>query len=121
MRQTSEIAQIGSGIFRFYWTLLVKLVRNMGLFGKEPKADPKEQVREWSRKLRHEQRSLDRQINGIQREENKAKRQIKDAAKKVRLVGILLVRLDKVTGLVIAPPPSPHPNRSKQTKANQSN
>uniref|UniRef100_A0A914W1M2 Charged multivesicular body protein 3 n=2 Tax=Plectus sambesii TaxID=2011161 RepID=A0A914W1M2_9BILA len=54
----------------------------MGLFGQEKKADPKEQVREWNRKLRQEMRQLDRQVNSIQREELKVKKQIKDAAKK---------------------------------------
>lgn len=41
----------------------------MGLFGK--KKDPKEQVRELQRKLRQETRTLDRQVHGIQREEQK--------------------------------------------------
>lgn len=54
----------------------------MGLFGKTPKKDPKEQVREWSGKLRKESRILDRQIRGIQREEEKVKRSLKLAAKK---------------------------------------
>jgi len=54
----------------------------MGLFGQDKKKDPKEQVREWSRKMRQEMRSLDRQILSIQREQEKVKRQIKDAAKK---------------------------------------
>lgn len=54
----------------------------MGLFGKDSSKDPKEQVREWSRKLRQEMRGLDRQIRGIQREELKVTKQIKDAAKK---------------------------------------
>ena len=43
----------------------------MGLFGQDKSKDPKEQVREWQRKLRQEMRSLDRQIAGIQREELK--------------------------------------------------
>ena len=54
----------------------------MGLFGKDARADPKEQVREWNRKMRQEMRQLDRQINNITREEQKVVRQIKDAAKK---------------------------------------
>jgi len=54
----------------------------MGLFGQDKRKDPKEQVREWSRKLRQETRGLDRQILSIQREQEKVKRQIKEAAKK---------------------------------------
>ncbi|KIH67397.1 SNF7 family protein [Ancylostoma duodenale] len=52
----------------------------MGLFGK--KKDPKEQVREMQRKMRGEIRALDRQIYGIQREEQKVTKEIKEAAKK---------------------------------------
>lgn len=52
----------------------------MPVFGKKP--DPKEQVREWRSKMRKEQRVIDRQIGGIQREEAKVKKSIKDAAKK---------------------------------------
>uniref|UniRef100_A0A646QEP6 Charged multivesicular body protein 3 n=1 Tax=Hemiscolopendra marginata TaxID=943146 RepID=A0A646QEP6_9MYRI len=54
----------------------------MGLFGKTPEKSPKEQVQEWSSKLRKECRQLDRQIRGIQREEEKVKRSLKEAAKK---------------------------------------
>jgi len=54
----------------------------MGLFGKSEPANPRDKVREWARKLRQEQRQLDRQVNGIQREEEKIKRSIKEAAKK---------------------------------------
>ena len=43
----------------------------MGLFGKEPKKDPKAQVREWSAGLRKENRALDRQIRTIKTEEAK--------------------------------------------------
>lgn len=43
----------------------------MGLFGKDKKADTKEQVRELQRKMRSEMRQLDRQIRGIEREEMK--------------------------------------------------
>ncbi|CAK5075162.1 unnamed protein product [Meloidogyne enterolobii] len=53
----------------------------MGLFGKV-KVDPKEQVRALQRKLRLEISHLNRQINAIQREEEKVKREIKVAAKK---------------------------------------
>ncbi|XP_039256410.1 charged multivesicular body protein 3-like [Styela clava] len=54
----------------------------MGLFGKTPQRDPKEVVREWSAKMRKENRVLDRQIRSIQREEEKVKRSMKMAAKK---------------------------------------
>jgi len=54
----------------------------MGLFGGDKKKDPKDAVKEWQSKLRKEGRGLDRQIRGIQREEEKAKRSLKDAAKK---------------------------------------
>ncbi|KAH7709135.1 Protein T27F7.1 [Aphelenchoides avenae] len=53
----------------------------MGLFG-ATKKDPRDQVREMTRKLNGEKRSISRQIAGIQREEEKVKRQIKEAAKK---------------------------------------
>ncbi|XP_022080628.1 charged multivesicular body protein 3-like [Acanthaster planci] len=54
----------------------------MGLFGKTPQKDPKEQVQEWTRSLNRETRKLDRQIRSIEREEMKVKRSLKDAAKK---------------------------------------
>ena len=54
----------------------------MGLFGKDKKADPKEQVNEWSRKIRKERNQLDRQIRQIQRSEAQAVASIKQAAKK---------------------------------------
>ncbi|XP_065827295.1 charged multivesicular body protein 3-like [Oscarella lobularis] len=54
----------------------------MGLFGKTEQKDPKEMVKEWRSKLRKEQRTIDRQVRGIQREEDKVKRSLKDAAKK---------------------------------------
>lgn len=54
----------------------------MGLFGQTPKQTPKEQVQEWCRGLRKENRALDRQIRAIQREEEKASRSLRDAAKK---------------------------------------
>jgi len=50
------------------------------LFGKGP--DPKEQVRKWKQQLRHEQRVIDRQIRGIQREEQKVKASVKAAVKR---------------------------------------
>ena len=52
----------------------------MGLFGKSP--DPKEQVNEWCKKLRKESNQIERQINGIRREEAKVTKSLKDAAKK---------------------------------------
>jgi len=45
-------------------------------------ADPKETTREWKRQLKSQQRALDKQIRGIQREEDKVKRSIKAAAKR---------------------------------------
>ena len=46
------------------------------------KKDPRDQVKEWKQSLRKESNSMDRQIRGIQREEQKVTKQIKDAAKK---------------------------------------
>jgi len=54
----------------------------MGLFGKSKQADPKEQVNEWTKKIRKEGYQLDRQINAIKREELKVTKSLKDAAKK---------------------------------------
>ena len=54
----------------------------MGLFGKDKTPDPKEQVKEWSSKLRKERNGLDRQIRQIQRSEAQAIASIKQAAKK---------------------------------------
>ncbi|KAG6451222.1 charged multivesicular body protein 3 [Manduca sexta] len=54
----------------------------MGLFGKSPERNPKEMVNEWSHKLRKEGYNLDRQIRSIQREEDKIKRSLKEAATK---------------------------------------
>ncbi|CAN9502120.1 unnamed protein product [Ophioblennius macclurei] len=54
----------------------------MGLFGKTSERPPKELISEWSKKVRTEMRVIDRQIRDIQREEEKVKRSIKDAAKK---------------------------------------
>jgi len=54
----------------------------MGLFGKTPSKDPKEQVQEWTHKIRKEGNQLDRQIRSIQREEEKVKRSLKQAATK---------------------------------------
>ncbi|KAI3387778.1 hypothetical protein SNEBB_007119 [Seison nebaliae] len=51
----------------------------MGLFSKP---DPKEQVNEWTKKLRAEGRKLDREIWGIQREEAKVTKSLKEAAKR---------------------------------------
>ncbi|KAK7084685.1 Charged multivesicular body protein 3 [Halocaridina rubra] len=54
----------------------------MGLFSKTPSKSPKDQVNEWCSKIRKEGYGLDRQIRGIQREEEKVKRSLKEAAKK---------------------------------------
>ncbi|XP_034939864.1 charged multivesicular body protein 3 [Chelonus insularis] len=54
----------------------------MGLFGKTPEKNPKEQVQEWTHKLRKESYQLDRQVRAIQREEEKVKKSLKEAAKK---------------------------------------
>ena len=54
----------------------------MGLFGKTQERPPKELVNEWSLKIRKERRVVDRQIRDIQREEEKVKWSVKDAAKK---------------------------------------
>eukprot|EP00386_Alphamonas_edax_P009363 GDKI01030817.1.p1 GENE.GDKI01030817.1~~GDKI01030817.1.p1 ORF type:complete len:232 (-),score=78.13 GDKI01030817.1:605-1264(-) len=58
-----------------------------GLFGSagkdaEKKGDPREQVREWTRKLRGEMRTIDRQIRSIENEEKKVETEIKAAAKR---------------------------------------
>ncbi|XP_071383861.1 charged multivesicular body protein 3 isoform X2 [Centroberyx affinis] len=54
----------------------------MGLFGRSSEKPPKDLINEWSLKIRKEMRVIDRQIRDIQREEEKVKRSIKDAAKK---------------------------------------
>ncbi|XP_035903288.1 charged multivesicular body protein 3 [Anopheles stephensi] len=54
----------------------------MGLFGKSQDRNPKDMVQEWTSKLRKESFALDRQIRSIQREEDKIKRSLKEAAKK---------------------------------------
>ncbi|KAL8586377.1 hypothetical protein ACOMHN_022992 [Nucella lapillus] len=54
----------------------------MGLFGKGNERPPKDLVQEWTHKIRKEGYNIDRQIKGIQREEEKTKRMLKDAAKK---------------------------------------
>lgn len=54
----------------------------MGLFGKSQDKAPKDQVQEWTARMRQEMRLLDRQIRSIQREEEKAKRMLKEVAKK---------------------------------------
>nr|CAH7732817.1 unnamed protein product [Callosobruchus chinensis] len=54
----------------------------MGLFGKTPERNPKDMVTEWTHKLRKEGYQIDRQIRAIQREEEKVKRSLKEAAKK---------------------------------------
>jgi len=54
----------------------------MGLFGRTPPPDPRKQVREWGTKLRKQSMLLDRQVRSIQREEDKVKLSLKEAAKK---------------------------------------
>lgn len=74
----------------------------MGLFGKSKAPDPKLQcqvsnfykfigrlsqnlwcpLQEWCKRIRKEGYSMDRQINGIKREELKVTKSIKDAAKR---------------------------------------
>lgn len=54
----------------------------MGLFGKTHERDPKEQVNDWCHKIRKEGYQLDRQIRAIEREEDKVKKALKEAAKK---------------------------------------
>ncbi|OQV25985.1 Charged multivesicular body protein 3 [Hypsibius exemplaris] len=53
----------------------------MGLFG-QTKVDPKVQVDEWTKTCRQSCRDMDRQVRNVQREEEKAKRSLRDAAKK---------------------------------------
>ncbi|CAG0900187.1 unnamed protein product [Darwinula stevensoni] len=60
-----------SGCLIAHLFLCMKTV--MGLFGKSEQKSPKDQVREWCSRLRKE---------GIQREEDKVKKTLKDAAKK---------------------------------------
>lgn len=72
----------------------------MGLFGKSHQASPKEMVNEWTHKLRKEGNNIERQIRGIQREEEKTKRMLKDSAKKgdkagCRVLAKEIVRADK--------------------------
>jgi len=65
----------------------------MGLFGKSTPVDPKVMVTEWSHKIRKECSQLDRQIRAIQREEDKVKKSLKEAAKKGdRSVCIILAK-----------------------------
>ncbi|KAL7286161.1 charged multivesicular body protein 3 [Trichogramma pretiosum] len=54
----------------------------MGLFGRSQEKNPKDMVNEWTHKLRKEGYQIDRQVRAIQREEEKVKRSMKDAAKK---------------------------------------
>merc|ERR1711991_48460 len=58
---------------------LSSFASKMGLFGK--KLTPKEQVREWKRGMRRQQRQIQRQITGIMREQKKAEREMRQAAK----------------------------------------
>ncbi|KAB7506267.1 Charged multivesicular body protein 3 [Armadillidium nasatum] len=54
----------------------------MGLFSKSPQKNPKEQVNEWCSRLRKEGNQLERQVRSIQREEEKVKKSLKEAAKR---------------------------------------
>ena len=54
----------------------------MGLFGQTKQKDPRETVRELQKKMRAEQRGIDRNINHIKREELKVKKSLQEAAKK---------------------------------------
>lgn len=47
-----------------------------------PPPDPAEQMKKWKMELIRQQRQLDHEIRGIEMEEVKVKRQIKDAAKR---------------------------------------
>ncbi|KAK0054642.1 charged multivesicular body protein 3 [Biomphalaria pfeifferi] len=72
----------------------------MGLFGKTQQTSPKELVNEWTHKLRKEGYNIERQIRGIQREEEKTKRMVKEAAKKgdrdsCRILAKEIVKADK--------------------------
>ena len=59
-----------------------------GLFGGKPKLSPKEQVREWSSGLKKEQRSLQREMTKIEREEAKTKIEIKKLAKQGHVAAV---------------------------------
>lgn len=66
------------------------------LFGKSPE----EQSKEWIRNLRREQRKVDQQINGIQKEQQRVKLAMKQSAKKednvaLRMLALQLVRSKK--------------------------
>lgn len=54
----------------------------MGLFGKTTQKSPRDQCRDWTRKLRQQDRLLDREVRKIQMEEDKIKIDLKAAAKK---------------------------------------
>ena len=54
----------------------------MGLFGKKKAPDPREQVKEWNKKLRRERNNLERQMSQIKRSEQQAVTSIKQAAKR---------------------------------------
>lgn len=54
----------------------------MGLFGKSKKKDPKKLVREWMATIRKEGRTLDRDIQGIEKEEDKVKISLRSAVKR---------------------------------------
>jgi len=85
----------------------ILFIGKMGLFGKSEKQNPKEMVTEWNHKLRKEGNNLERQIRGIQREEEKTKRMLKDHAKKgekdaCRILAKEIVRADKTVAKLYA-------------------
>lgn len=74
-----------------------------GLFAKKPE----EVAKEWIRNLRKEQRQIELQINKIQREQNKVKLAMKQAAKKddsasLRILALELVRSKKAVSRMYA-------------------
>eukprot|EP00796_Vickermania_ingenoplastis_P008204 gene8204-5729_t len=73
------------------------------LFGKSPE----EEAKEWIRNLRKEQRQVELQVNKIQREQNKVKIAMKQAAKKddtasLRILALELVRSKKAVSRLYA-------------------
>jgi len=73
----------------------------MGLFGQTKPKDPRETIREMKRKMRSEQRGIDRNINQIKREEMKVN--------KIRNnTGVLLSQQDAHKYLVVTSGCSDH-------------
>jgi len=63
-----------------------------GMFGGK-KADPKEKVREWTNELKKEQRSIQRDLTNLQREEAKHKAEMKRLAKQPNASSSRAVRI----------------------------